>query len=210
VADEAVKETVKDTPSFRSAAKVGAKMRQFAIDLKTALADVAALKEKNTSLESQIATLTTENSGLKSQVSNPSADRKRVQELLGEIKAGKHKAAFAKLAKDAGAAEDLIEDLYERSGYKAEADDPDDEALAAVLDELKEKKPSAFRPPAKADETTTAAKTVKTPAGTGRGAPAKGGEGTIITAEQRADPMFMLNPKNKQIIAAAAKEGRFR
>ena len=49
------------------------------------------------------------------------------------------------------------------------------------------------------------------PAGGGRSTERnKGGDGTIVTAEMRADPKFMLDPRNREIITAAAKEGRFR
>ena len=48
------------------------------------------------------------------------------------------------------------------------------------------------------------------PAGGGRSARNEGGDGTIITQEMRADPKFMLDPGNREIIAHAAKEHRFR
>ena len=48
------------------------------------------------------------------------------------------------------------------------------------------------------------------PAGGGRADRNQGGDGTIVTQEMRADPRFMLDPKNKELITAAAKEGRFR
>ena len=52
--------------------------------------------------------------------------------------------------------------------------------------------------------------TLQQPAGGGRSNRNQGGDGTIVTADMRADPKFMLNPRNKELIMAAAKEGRFR
>ena len=38
----------------------------------------------------------------------------------------------------------------------------------------------------------------------------QGADGTIVTQEMRADPKFMLDPKNREIIRDAAIGGRFR
>ena len=48
------------------------------------------------------------------------------------------------------------------------------------------------------------------PAGGGRASRNQGADGTIVTQEMRADPKFMLDPKNREIIRDAAIGGRFR
>ena len=47
-------------------------------------------------------------------------------------------------------------------------------------------------------------------AGGGRANRNQGADGTIVTQEMRADPKFMLDPKNREIIRDAAIGGRFR
>lgn len=191
--------------TFRSAAKISHKIRDLANKLK-------ASETENTALKGQITTLSTKVTTLEGAASNPTKDRARVIELKTQIRNDRHRSAFARLAKAAGAADDLVDDLYERSGYTAEADEPDEEQLEEVLAEVKAKKPSAFvaGKTTSTDSSTPAPKPAKPVAGAGRGSPNPGRDGTIITAEQRADPLFMLNPKNKDVILAAAKEGRFR
>jgi hypothetical protein len=198
VADE-----VKDAPTFKAAAKIGAKIRQYAGENKT-------LATENATLKDQLAKLTAKVTTLESQVSNPSKDRARVAELEKQIRDDRHRSAFTRLAKAAGAADDLVDDLYDRSGYTAEGDEPDDDQLAQVLDEVKAKKPSAFGRTAAAEPVVPGKPAPKPVAGAGRGEPHRGKDGTIITAEMRADPTFMLNPRNREVIQAAAKEGRFR
>ena len=48
------------------------------------------------------------------------------------------------------------------------------------------------------------------PAGGGRASRNQGADGTIVTQEMRADPKFMLDPKNSELIRDAALGGRFR
>ena len=102
-----------------------------------------------------------------------------------------------------------------------EADEPDEAALKGILKKLKTEADYAFEPDP-AD--TTTAKAVREnsrtkyglemkgaePSGGGRAERNKGGDGTIVTAEMRADPKFMLDPRNKEIIRDAAIGGRFR
>ena len=193
-----------EATTFRSAAKIGAKIRDLANKLK-------ASETENTALKGQITTLSTKVTTLEGAASNPTKDRARVIELEGQIRNDRHRSAFARLAKAAGAADDLVDDLYERSGYTAEADEPDEEQLGEVLAEVKAKKPSAFVAAKQSTESVSLTKPAPKPVpGGGRGGPNPGRDGTIITAEQRADPMFMLNPKNQEVILAAAREGRFR
>src|SRR5208283_4857833 len=109
-------------------------------------------------------------------------------------------------------------------GYELAGDEPDEKALANVLKRLKTEVDYAFDEPeppnmaaarAAAQRETSRTKyglelRGEEPPPGGRSDRNKGADGTIVTAEMRADPKFMLDPKNKQLIADAAREGRFR
>src|SRR5271157_4858840 len=130
-------------------------------------------------------------------------------------------------APDAKAA--ALKHLWQVSGYKAEADEPDEKALGKLVEDLRKSADYAFEPSDNADfgmrnaeskiQNRQSSRTkygletgaAPEPAGGGRSTERnKGGDGTIVTAEMRADPRFMLDPRNREIITAAAKEGRFR
>jgi len=131
--------------------------------------------------------------------------------LKQTIRTSTHREKFRALAKEAGAADDAVDDLFDASGWKAEKDEIDEEAMKALVGDLKPKKAWAFRSAEAADDggDQTAEPVIKrVPAGD-RGTahnPAKGG--IRLTAANLADPKFMLDPRNKEMIQAAAKEHR--
>jgi len=193
------------------------------------------LQSQVTSLTAQLQTLTSqrdeyrdaltevasERDGLKSQVSSPDAQAARIAELEASIRDRTHFDKFAELAKGAKAKDAALKHLWQVSGYKAGADEIDEKALQSLVAKLKTEADYAFDP--EPNPTTTAAReTSRTkygleignapePAGGGRSKDRnQGGDGTIVTQEMRADPKFMLDPRNRELITAAAKEGRFR
>jgi len=158
---------------------------------------------------------------LKSQISSPDELTAELTQLKQQIRDRTHKDVFAKLAKEAKAKEAAIEHLWKVSGYKAEDEDPDEKALGKILADLKVNADYCFSDPEppnmaaarKAAEVQTdygLKMRQEAAAGGGRSVRNQGGDGTIVTAEMRADPKFMLDPRNRELIAAAAKEGRFR
>lgn len=161
-----------------------------------------------------------ERDSLKSQVAEPDAQAARIAELEAAIRNRQHYDKFAELAKGAKAKEAALKHLWQVSGYKAEADEIDEKAIGKLVERLRQEADYAFD--TDGDSTVSPAReAVKArsglefrntpePAGGGRSNRNMGGDGTIVTAEMRADPKFMLNPRNKELIAAAAKEGRFR
>ena len=169
-------------------------------------------------------TITGERDTLKSQISSPDAQAARISELEASIRDRSHFDKFAELAKGAKAKEAALKHLWQVSGYKAEADDIDEKALQSLVAKLKSEADYAFDP--EPTDTTKAAQeaarvTSRTkygldigsagePAGGGRASRNQGADGTIITQEMRADPKFMLDPRNKEIIRDAALGGRFR
>ena len=119
-----------------------------------------------------------------------------------------HFDKFAELAKGAKAKDAALKHLWQVSGYKAEADEIDEKALQSLVARLKTEADYAFDP--EDDNATKAAQeaarvTSRTkygldmaeqpPAGGGRANRNQGGDGTIVTQEMRADPKFMLDPR---------------
>jgi hypothetical protein len=166
-----------------------------------------------------------ERDGLNEQIASPDQQAARIAELEAAIRDRQHYDKFAELAKDAKAKDAAVKHLWQVSGYKAEADDIDEKALQALVAKLRKDADYAFD--AEISGVTTAAReaarpTSRTkygldmtdapsPVGGGRSAERnQGADGTIITAEMRADPKFMLDRRNRELIADAAKSGRFR
>ncbi len=201
---------------------------------------ISILKEQIANLTAQLQTLTSERDEyrdalteisnerdtLKAQVQDPGDVAKENAALKQRIRDRTAYDKFAELAKKAGARDSATKHLWKLAEYQADKDEPDEHKLAELLDGLKAEADYAFEPAgtdpgpqqgwaAKAAEIAKARsglelRTTPAPAGGGRSARNQGGDGTIVTAEMRADPKFMLDPRNKELIVAAAKEGRFR
>ncbi len=150
----------------------------------------------------------------------------RIAELEASIRDRNHFDKFAELAKGAKAKDKAVKQLWRDAkdrGYKPESDEIDDKALQAAVAKLKSEVDYAFDPEP-TDTTKDAREAARTTsrtkyglemrgeeaAGGGRQERNKGADGTIVTQEMRADPKFMLDPKNKEIIRDAALGGRFR
>ena len=186
-------------------------------------AQLQTLTSQRDEYRDALETITSERDGLKSQVSNPDAQAARIAELEGTIRDQAHYEKFSGLAKQSHAKDTALKHLWQVSGYKAETDVIDEKALQSLVAKLKTEADYAFDP--EPTDVTKAAQeaarvTSRTkygldmsdqpPAGGGRQERNKGADGTIITQEMRADPKFMLDPRNKEIIRDAAIGGRFR
>jgi chromosome segregation ATPase len=175
---------------------------------------------------SALRTLSTERDDLLAQVAAPDAQAARISELEASIRDRQHFDKFAELAKGAKAKDKALRQLWRDAkdrGYQPESDDVDAKALEAIVAKLKTEVDYAFDPES-TDTTRAAQEAARTtsrtkyglemrgeePAGGGRNERNKGADGTIVTQEMRADPKFMLDPKNKEIIRDAALGGRFR
>ncbi len=195
------------------------------------------LQSQVESLTAQLQTLTSERDEYRDALTEVSSERDslrtapdaaaRIAELEAAARDRTHYDRFAELAKGAKAKEKALRQLWRDAkdrGYKPESDDVDEQALQTAVKALKAEVDYAFD--AEPTDTTTAAREAAQrewsgkkhglpapgaePAGGGRSGRNQGGDGTIVTAEMRADPKFMLDPRNKELIVAAAKEGRFR
>jgi len=165
---------------------------------------------------------------LQSQVSSPDAQAARIANLEASIRDRNHFDKFAELAKGARAKDKALRQLWRDAkdrGYKPESDDVDEKALQAAVAQLKSEVDYAFDPSSDSGELRVASgekrETSRTKygldvgsaeqaAGGGRANRNQGADGTIVTQEMRADPKFMLDPKNREIIRDAAIGGRFR
>ncbi len=196
---------------------------------------IGILKDQVASLTQQLRELTSERDefrdaldevskerdDLKAKVADPGDVARENATLKQQLRDRTHYDRFAELAEEAGAKKAAVKHLWKLSDHKAETDEPDDRVLSRLLDTLKTDADYAFEPETAStqSQTTTTATTRSgmqirddnaQPAGGGRGQRNRGGDGTIITQEMRADPRFMLDPANRDVIALAAKEHRFR
>ncbi len=197
---------------------------------------LTVLERQVKDLTSQLQTLTSERDEYRDALSEVSTERDslrgkpehtaRIAELEASIRDRNHFDKFAELAGAAKAKAKALRQLWRDAkdrGYEADGDEADEKALQAIVAKLKTEVDYAFD--IDVDGTTTAAReaarpTSRTkyglemrgeePAGGGRQERNKGADGTIVTQEMRADPKFMLDPKNREMIRDAALGGRFR
>ena len=194
--------------------------------LSSAQDQIAALIAERESLHAALSDIGAERDQLRESYQSPGELAQRVHELESSIRDRNHFDKFAELAGAAKAKAKALRQLWRDAkdrGYEADGDEADEKALQAIVAKLKTEVDYAFD--LDGDGTTTAAReaarpTSRTkyglemrgeePAGGGRQERNKGADGTIVTQEMRADPKFMLDPKNREMIRDAALGGRFR
>ncbi len=184
-------------------------------------AQLQTLTSERDEYRDALAEISTDRDALKSQIGNPDEIAAELAQVKQQVRDRNHFDRFAEIAKGDHAKEAALKHLWKISDYKAEADEPDEAALKGIVKKLRAEADYAFDP--KVADTTTA-KAVREnsrtkyglemkgeePSGGGRAERNKGADGTIVTAEMRADPKFMLDPRNREIIRDAALGGRFR
>ena len=200
---------------------------------------LTVLERQVESLTAQLQTLTSERDEYRAAVNDLAAERDslktapeasaRIAELEASIRDRNHFDKFAELAKGAKAKDKALKQLWRDAkdrGYQPESDEIDEKALQTAVAQLRTEVDYAFDPEPSSNTTAAqeAAKPRETsrtkygldigsaaePAGGGRANRNQGADGTIITQEMRADPKFMLDPKNQELIRDAALGGRFR
>ena len=149
----------------------------------------------------------------------------RVKELEGQLRTLRHRGAFDRMAKARGASDEDLDDLFALSGYKADADEPDEKALGRLLDDQKvhpaRKKYFAAatddedddqgeggrgdgdrdgdrRRNGRGNEELTPGRREPSP-DSGRGRRTDGKGTVFLTRDQLSDPKFMLDPRNAQL-----------
>ena len=125
---------------------------------------------------------------------------KELATLKAQIRDRTHLDKFSELAKGEKAKEAAIKHLWKLAEYKAESDEPDEAALKGILKKLKAEADYAF------DAADSPNKpppfTIPNPPGSGRSGRNDGGDGTVLTPEMRANPVYMLSPGRQAAIAA--------
>lgn len=192
----------------------------------TLTTQLQALTTERDEYRESLKTLASERDTLQSQVAAPDAQAARIAELEASIRDRNHYDKFAELAKGAQAKDKALKQLWRDAkdrGYHPESDEIDEQALQAAVAALKTEVDYAFDTSESGESRVASGEKRETsrtkyglelkgdePPGGGRSGRNQGGDGTIVTAEMRADPKFMLDRKNQQLIADAAREGRFR
>src|SRR5271166_1519354 len=178
---------------------------------------ISSLIAERDSLHTALSDIGAERDELRGRLESPDELTQRVYELEASIRDRNHFDKFAELAKGAKAKDKALKQLWRDAkdrGYMLEDDEIDEKALQSVVAQLKTEVDYAFEP--ELDSTSAAAREAARPtsrtkyglelkgeepaAGSGRQERNKGADGTIVTQEMRADPKFMLDPRNKEII----------
>lgn len=195
---------------------------------------IGVLKDQVANLTQQLQALTSERDEYRDALDEISRERDVYREKLADpgevarenaalkqqIRDRAHYDRFAELAREAGARQKALKTLWKIADHKAETDEPDDRVLGRLIDSLKAENDYAFEPAEDGQRQTVAATVTRgglqmrddNPRGpaAGRGERNRGGDGTLVTPEMRADPKFMLDAANQDVILAAAREHRFR
>src|SRR5271166_7168605 len=188
---------------------------------------ISSLIAERDSLHTALSDIGAERDELRGRLESPDELTQRVYELEASIRDRTHFDKFAELAKGAKAKDKALKQLWRDAkdrGYELESDEIDEKALQTVVAQLRSEVDYAFDPEETGNVTAAreaARPTSRTkygldigsaaePAGGGRASRNQGADGTIVTQEMRADPKFMLDPKNRELIRDAAIGGRFR
>jgi hypothetical protein len=120
----------------------------------TSNATIARLANQRTKFRGAAAKLTGERDTARTELATARADLVEAQKHAGaaaelaalreQVKADKHRGKFDELAKAAGAKDKALDDLWERSGYKADGDVPNEKAMAKLIEAQREARDYLF------------------------------------------------------------------
>ena len=171
-------------------ARLGAKASKFKSIAKKQASDLEQAQAKVTELEKKLADL------------EKSGGAQRIAELELKLKEVGHRSKFNDAAKAAGADERALDDIWEKSGYKAEGDTPDEGKIKAAIESVKTNKPFFFK--ADGQQATEQPQIVPGP-GRGQGGTAPNDAGPLgITQAQLRDPNWCR--QNQAAIQKAAQK----
>ncbi len=146
---------------------------------------------------------------LKLQVANPDETTRELASLREQIRDRTHYDKFAELASASKAKAKALRQLWrdaKEAGYEPKGDEPDERTLTDLVSKLREQVDYAFDSddePAPAAAGAPARPAVPAP---GRSERNGRNDGVGLTRDQMADPRFMLDPRNKALIADAVKK----
>jgi hypothetical protein len=120
----------------------------------TSNATIARLANQRTKFRGAAAKLTGERDTARTELAQARADLVEAQKHAGaaaelaalreQVKADKHRGKFDELAKAAGAKHKALDDLWERSGYKADGEVPDTKAMSKLIEAQREARDYLF------------------------------------------------------------------
>jgi predicted nuclease with TOPRIM domain len=116
----------------------------------------------------------------------PNALKDELDKLKGEIRTRDHRTVFEKVAKGLKVREDALNALWKLSDYKAEADTPDEAAIASLIGATVEGNPYLLAP----EEKVEAPKVLTPSPGLSRGT--NDGTAFVVTKEQLRDVNWMM------------------
>lgn len=107
---------------------------------RTQAGELEKLRADNASAAAKIA-------DLESKVGKPTEQTARIESLTGQLRSIKGKMAFERLAIKAGMKANAVDAAWNALGVKSDTDEPDEDALAAVIDGAKESHDFFFSAP---------------------------------------------------------------
>ena len=147
-----------------------------------------------------------ERDNLKRQIGNPDETTRELASLREQIRDRTHYDKFAELASASKAKAKALRQLWrdaKEAGYEPKGDEPDERTLGDLVSKLRESVDYAFDSDDEpAPAATSAAARAAAPA-PGRSERHGRNDSLGLTADQMADPKFMLDPRNRAYISAA-------
>lgn len=149
-------------PDTGLVARLASRARGLKEALQAATAERDTLRARAAQLEQQVAEL--------GQRTDATAAAARVEELTAELRGLRHRAVFERVAAARKARPEAIEDLWQLSGYRPEADQADEAALGQLLDAQAKQRPYLFADAGQGGQ--TAAEPPRPGPASGQGGPA--------------------------------------
>jgi hypothetical protein len=132
----------------------------------------------------------------------PSELAEEVSRLKGEIRTRDHKSKFTALAKASKVREDALEDLWSLTGWKADADEVNEEAMSQAIRGAVEKRPYLLVQE-EAQVEAPEPPPMQPPPAAGKGVPLGS---FVVSPENLRDPVWIY--QNQKAMSVAKKEGR--
>jgi hypothetical protein len=192
----------------------------------TSNATIARLANQRTKFRAATVKMTSERDAGRNEIAKLTADLVEANKHAGAaaelaalkitVKNDKHRGKFNELAKAAGAKDKALDDLWDRSGYKADGDVPDEKAITKAIEAQREARDYLFEDVSPEEAETPAAGGPDTPPEPeqepARPGPARGqggtrkstGSQTQITDAQMRDPAWCFANQGKLTAAAKA------
>jgi hypothetical protein len=173
-------------------ARLGAQRRKWKDAAKRLTEERDADRAKVTELQKQVDDLK----------KAPGAEK--IAELEGKLREQAHRGKFNEVAKALGAKEKALNDLWEKSGYKAEGDAPDETKIKAAIEGQRTERDYLFEPAAQGQQGGETPFVIPGP-GRGQGGTAQNiGNRLDVTQAQLRDPAWCF--ANQAHIAKIGKE----